>query len=465
MSSEAVAAAEARMLASAAHETPRSVLADEVVIQVDRLGKCYEIYERPIDRLKQTLYRGKRQFYREFWALRDISFSVRRGETLGIIGRNGSGKSTLLQIIAGTLKPTTGEVRVSGRVNALLELGSGFNHEFTGRENVYLNGAILGLTTRQIHERFDEIAAFADIGEFLDRPVKTYSTGMVVRLAFAVQASLEPDILIIDEALAVGDAAFQMKCFNRMKQLADRGVSMILVTHDNNTVRSFCHRAIWLEKGECRIDGPTGDVTSAYVQFLFDENAPARAAAVREAAQSASASARPADTGPALTSDRELIPLSGRTDLVRWGSGELRVAGVAMDTGNPGLEHVFLHGERLHVEFEVEAQEDVPSPEIGLGFAFRNTKALNLVNSATHDEGRRLPGLKKGQRVRVKFELDNLLAPGTYALVCIVEDRLSPTYHYYDFVENALLFQVMADKPIHSLVLPKVEQFLRIDGP
>jgi lipopolysaccharide transport system ATP-binding protein len=243
----------------------------EPVIHVDGLGKCYEIYSRPFDRLKQTLWRGRRQFYREFWALRDVSFEVRRGEALGIIGRNGSGKSTLLQIIAGTLRPTEGRVAVRGRVHALLELGSGFNPEFTGRENVFLNAAVLGVPPGEARARFDEIAAFADIGDFLDQPIKTYSTGMVVRLAFAVQVLLRPDILIIDEALAVGDAAFQMKCFNRMQQLREQGVSVVLVTHDTQTVRSFCHRAIWLDQGRIMQEGRTVDVTSNYVQFLFKE--------------------------------------------------------------------------------------------------------------------------------------------------------------------------------------------------
>ena len=182
-------------------------------ITVRGVGKCYEIYARPIDRLKQTLYRGRRKFYREFWALHDISFEVAPGESIGIIGRNGSGKSTLLQIIAGTLRPDSGEVSVRGRVHALLELGSGFNPEFTGRENVYLNGAVLGLPRREIEARFDQIADFADIGDFLDQPIKTYSTGMVVRLAFAVQALLAPDVLIVDEALSVGDEGFARKCY------------------------------------------------------------------------------------------------------------------------------------------------------------------------------------------------------------------------------------------------------------
>src|SRR5829696_2572400 len=191
--------------------------APEVAISVRGAGKMHRIYDRPQDRLKQMLWRGRRQYGREFWALRDVSFELRRGEMMGIIGRNGSGKSTLLQIIAGTLTPSEGEVTVNGRVAALLELGSGFNPEFTGRENVFLNGSILGISREEIQQRFDDIAAFADIGGFIEQPVKTYSSGMLVRLAFAVQASIEPDVLIVDEALAGGDVFFRQKCYRRLE--------------------------------------------------------------------------------------------------------------------------------------------------------------------------------------------------------------------------------------------------------
>jgi lipopolysaccharide transport system ATP-binding protein len=209
---------------------------NELLISARSVGKSYHIYVKPQDRLKQALWRGRRQYYREFWALRDVSFDVHRGEAVGIIGRNGCGKSTLLQIIAGTLTPTEGEVRVSGRVAALLELGSGFNPDFTGRENVYMNGAILGVSRSEMEKRFDDIAAFADIGEFLDQPVKTYSSGMFARLAFGVAINVDPDILIVDEILAVGDAIFQAKCFRRIDRLRQQGTpyrSFASARHDN----------------------------------------------------------------------------------------------------------------------------------------------------------------------------------------------------------------------------------------
>jgi lipopolysaccharide transport system ATP-binding protein len=218
-------------------------MSSEVAIKVQNLSKCYEIYDKPRDRLLQMLSRGKKKYCREFWALRDVSFEIRKGETVGIVGRNGSGKSTLLQILCGTLNPTSGTVETHGRIAALLELGSGFNPEFTGRENVYLNASILGLSKEEIDARYDAIIEFADIGDFINQPVKTYSSGMLVRLAFSVQAQVEPDILIVDEALAVGDAKFQARCFDRLKKLKENGTSILLVTHSSEQIVTHCDHA------------------------------------------------------------------------------------------------------------------------------------------------------------------------------------------------------------------------------
>lgn len=221
-----------------------------VVLSVRNVSKCFEMYDKPRHRLYQTLCAGRKKFYKEFWALRDISFDVHRGECVGIIGRNGAGKSTLLQIVTGTLSPTSGAVESRGRVAALLELGSGFNPDFTGRENVYLNGTILGLTKREIDARYDEIAAFADIGDFIDQPVKTYSSGMMVRLAFAVNVFVDPDVLIVDEALAVGDIGFQMRCFQRLRELIWNGTTILFVTHDLASVSGFCQKVLFLQDGQ-----------------------------------------------------------------------------------------------------------------------------------------------------------------------------------------------------------------------
>jgi lipopolysaccharide transport system ATP-binding protein len=250
---------------------------NEITIQVTDVGKSYNIYKRPQDRLKQSviprlqqiLGRPANRYFREFWALRDVSFEVRRGETVGIIGRNGSGKSTLLQIICGTLSPTVGTVTTQGRIAAMLELGSGFNPEFSGRENVYLNGAILGLPKAEIDSRFNDIAEFADIGDFIEQPVKIYSSGMVVRLAFAVQAMIDPDILVVDEALAVGDEKFRRKCFARLEELRTHGTSILFVSHSGPQIIELCQKALLLEQGQRLLFNQPLPVVRAYQKLIF----------------------------------------------------------------------------------------------------------------------------------------------------------------------------------------------------
>ena len=243
-------------------------MTDDIAISVKNLTKKYRIFGHPGDRIKQALTFGRMRFHREFTALQDISFEIKKGGTVGIIGRNGSGKSTLLQLLCGILKPTSGTIQVNGRVSALLELGAGFNPEFTGRENVYFQGAVMGLTKAEMDERFDDIAAFADIGEFIDQPVRIYSSGMFVRLAFAVAVNVDPDILIVDEALAVGDMEFQERSISRMKSLQSNGTTILLVTHAIPAVRNFCRHAIWLDDGGVMQSGEADKVCFAYQKHI-----------------------------------------------------------------------------------------------------------------------------------------------------------------------------------------------------
>jgi lipopolysaccharide transport system ATP-binding protein len=244
-------------------------MSDDIAIKVENLSKCYQIYDKPKDRLLQMLTRGHKKYFREFWALKDVSFEVKKGETVGIIGRNGSGKSTLLQMICGTLTPTTGSIQTNGRIAALLELGSGFNPEFTGRENVYMNASVLGLSNAEISARFDEIVAFADIGDFIEQPINTYSSGMMVRLAFAVIAHVDADILVIDEALAVGDAFFTQKCMRFLRKFMETG-TVLFVSHDTGAVRSLCSYAFLLNKGEIAQQGNPKIVSEKYLEALLE---------------------------------------------------------------------------------------------------------------------------------------------------------------------------------------------------
>jgi lipopolysaccharide transport system ATP-binding protein len=250
---------------------------NDIAIRIENLSKCYQIYDTPRDRLKQFVAprlqritgQMPKQYFREFWALKDVSFEVKKGETVGIVGRNGSGKSTLLQMICGTLNPTNGSIQTNGRIAALLELGSGFNPEFTGRENVYMNAAVLGLNNEEIDERFEDIVAFADIGEFIEQPVKTYSSGMVVRLAFAVQAVIDPDIFVVDEALAVGDEKFQRKCFARLEDLKGRGSSILFVSHSPASIIELCDRTLLLDHGARLMYSPAPKAIRAYQKLIY----------------------------------------------------------------------------------------------------------------------------------------------------------------------------------------------------
>jgi len=422
-------------------------MSSEPAVLVARgLGKCYRTYARPVDRLKQALFGRRRRWFREHWALRDIDLDLRRGEALGIIGRNGSGKSTLLQVLAGTLPPSAGRAEVRGRVGGLLELGSGFNPEFTGRENARLQGVLLGFEPGAVEAKMAEIEAFAEIGGFVDEPVKTYSSGMFVRLAFAVQAVLPPEVLIVDEALSVGDAAFQIKCMTRMRQLLDQGMTMILASHDMAAVRSLCGSAIWLDGGVVRARGCPRETTASYVRWLFGAD---------EAPPAAPPPAAPRAAGVARAA---LPPLVCPPGPGRWGSGEARVVGMRLSAvGRPPAPHgTIAHGDRLRLEVEVRAERDVPAEPFSLAFSLRNVRGLDLITYATREGGVRLPALAAGQTLRATFEVDNILPAGEYGLVLAVEQVFGDERRYLDFVEHAMLVRVTSTVRTFSIVAPPV---------
>jgi len=390
-------------------------LGDDIAILVRNVGKMYTLYDRPQDRLKQAFLWGRKKLYREFWALRDISFEVRRGEALGIIGRNGAGKSTLLQILSGTLPPTTGEVRINGQVAAMLELGSGFNPEFTGRENVYLNGAVLGFSREEMDERFDEIAAFADIGDFIDQPVKLYSSGMFVRLAFAVQACLEPDVLIVDEVLAVGDIFFRQKCHARMEKMMAENTTIILVTHDMGPVQKYCKNAILLEKGQVIFQGSSSEAIKRYYTL---ERKPDPKLVL----------AQPSTVNEGRRLSSKLLKDSNQSEISFWpdedafidfssaaliGEGWARCTAIALcdEAGDPC--RVFQHGQRAYFYYEFEALRDLPVP-IG-GITISNDKNILVHGKTTlHHLVKSFPGVPKGTHIRFRQSVVLNLAPGEY---------------------------------------------------
>lgn len=357
----------------------------ENAITVSDISKCYHIYESPQDRLKQMFVRGGRSFFKEFWALRDISFEVPRGETVGIVGRNGSGKSTLLQIIAGTLTPTQGSISSFGRVAALLELGSGFNADFTGRENVYMNAALLGLTHQEIDSRFDSIAAFADIGDFINQPVKTYSSGMLVRLAFAVQAQIDPEILIVDEALAVGDAKFQAKCFERLKQLKDNGTSILLVTHSSEQVVTHCSSAILLDSGRVIEAGKPRNVVNSYLDLLFgrEKKAVGKAGELPIPEQAAQLDELPLEPSTQLVFDGEMFsqrPLYNAYEY-RWGDGSVQMTDFSLSSNGQLYPSLIESGSTVHLKIAVRVVHAVIRPILGVTVKTKDGVSLFGTNS------------------------------------------------------------------------------------
>ncbi len=342
---------------------------EKAVLLASRVSKCYEIYRKPIHRLYQTLCMGHRKFYREFWALREISLEVARGECVGILGRNGAGKSTLLQIIAGTLQPTSGEVKRSGRIGALLELGSGFNPEFTGRENVFLNGTIIGLKRRTILEKYDEIIDFADIGDFIDQPVKTYSSGMRMRLAFAVQIVTAPDILIIDEALSVGDTAFQQKCMRFLRRFMEDH-TVLFVSHNIASVKSLCSRAIYLKKGRLDASGDPKDIAELYLKDLYADNQ-------RIDGTQTAAAVRPVPGGVSRWRDmrcdflnrtnlrNDLEVFTFREDAKSFGAGGIKIKNVCFTDEKNRPVNWIVGGEIVKLHVECLARQDIFSPIVG----------------------------------------------------------------------------------------------------
>lgn len=359
-------------------------MCSDVAIKVSELSKCYLIYERPQDRLKQMLFRGRRQYYKEFWALAGVSLEVKRGETVGIIGRNGSGKSTLLQLICGTLNATAGEIATNGKVAALLELGSGFNPEFTGRENVYMSAAIYGLSKEQVEDRFPSIEAFADIGEHIDQPVKNYSSGMYVRLAFAVIAHVDADILVIDEALAVGDAVFTQKCMRFIRNFKERG-TLLFVSHDMSSVLNLCQHAIWLHQGQLRQAGPAKEIAESYLQYTLQE-VYGESASLKSIGDESDDKA--AAEMPDARSDRPLVNYGSQmqvcdnlNDANGWKSGAGEILSVALEPLSGAADGVYVGGETVRIRIRAMAHAPLEQPI--LGFLLRDRLGQDLFGENT----------------------------------------------------------------------------------
>jgi ABC-type polysaccharide/polyol phosphate transport system ATPase subunit len=397
-------------------------MSSDLAIRVRNLSKCYQVYEQPQHRLLQGIFRGRKQFFHEFWALRDVSFEVNKGDTIGIIGRNGSGKSTLLQLICRTLAPTSGSVESEGRIAALLELGAGFNPEFTGKENVYMNASVLGLSHAEISARYQDIVAFADIGEFIDQPVKTYSSGMFVRLAFAVVAHVDADILVVDEALSVGDIAFQNKCMAHLRKMTKQGATILFVSHDLSTTQIICDRVVWLESGRVKQIGDPVQVSRDYYV---------------------------ASLGKLMGT----IPLA---DIVQQQeTGLARYSEVKVIDWSAEKSPRFKVGDRVTIRFALTALADL-GPTVSAISVYRSDGDW-LIGQTSRDNGAApWPAANKGGVVKGEIVLDPLsLAPGEYriALAAYSED-----YHICHALTDMLPgFTVYADYPTWGKFIHPIE--------
>jgi ABC-type polysaccharide/polyol phosphate transport system ATPase subunit len=424
-------------------------------VEFEGVSKSYAIYDSPGDRLKELVTFNRHPFHRDFWALRDLDLPIHKGETFCIIGENGSGKSTLLQLVAGILQPSQGSVLVQGRVSALLELGAGFNPEFTGRDNVYLNGAILGFSSREMDSKYQAIEQFAEIGDFINRPVKTYSSGMVVRLAFAVAIHVDPEILLVDEALSVGDIYFRQRCMRKVHELRSQGITILFVSHAIGDVKAIGDRALWLERGRIKEIGETDRVVAKYLAAMTEKDSTYLTHQSRPALERAAGAMAP-----------EIVDHIPNIDH-RHGDGRAQVIGIAvLDPDGrplPLLEPL----SRIVVRISVRAGEQIPLPIVG--FMLRNHLGIDFSGTNTSREGSDLPPMAPGDVYTVDFHLDlPQLYPSFFSFSPAIADGTLHSYRMCDWIDNALTMQMgHSDGQIYGyLHLPcKVELNSRLGAP
>ncbi|QYJ21517.1 ABC transporter ATP-binding protein [Achromobacter sp. ES-001] len=438
-------------------------MSSDIAVKIEGLSKSYHIFDKPRDRLLQMIFGSRKQYYKEFWALQALSMEIRKGETIGLIGRNGSGKSTLLQLICGTLNATTGTIATHGRVAALLELGSGFNPEFTGRENVYLNAAMLGLTEEEITQRFDDIAAFADIGDFIEQPVKTYSSGMYVRLAFAVVAHVSADILVIDEALAVGDAVFTQKCMRFLRRFQENG-TILFVSHDIGAVTSLCQRAYWLDKGVLRMSGTPKDISAAYMADIYEaQQGPSSTPPAKPVPLSGSPK-QIAEASPPVFRDMRLDFLSNtpfrndiqlftfEEDAKAFGKGGASIENVQLrDTEGRPLQWV-VGGERVSLHVSCRAHQDVFSPIVGFFIKDRLGQVLFGDNTyLTHIDAPL--SVSAGESFSASFSFPMPILPiGDYSINVALAEGNQQDHIQHQWIHEALIFRSTSSSITTGLV-------------
>lgn len=405
---------------------------NDTVIKIEHISKAYKLYNKPIDRLKESWSLTKKSYHTDHFALNDINLEIKRGECVGIIGTNGSGKSTLLKIVTGVLNPSSGSVQVSGRISALLELGAGFNMEYTGLKNIYLNGTMMGYTKEEMDQRVNSIIEFAEIGEFINQPVKTYSSGMFARLAFAVAINVDPDILIVDEALSVGDIFFQAKCFKKFNEFQEQGKTILFVSHDLGSVLKYCDRCLLINKGQQIEDGVTADVVNTYRKILVTES---KENDKRKADDEVSGGREQEQPKPDTASEFWKDNLVINNNFVEYGNGNASIIDFAVLDSNNEISTSVLKGEEYTIKFKVRFEKNLKEPIFA--FTIKDLKGVELTGSNTSLEKCTKEHVKKGDIVTVCFKQRMVLQGGQY-LLCIA----CTGYDEEKFVVHHRLFDI-----------------------
>lgn len=407
----------------------------ENAIEVNKVSKIYRIYNTPKDRLKETFMFGNKSYHRDFYAVKKATFQLKKGEIVGVIGKNGSGKSTLLKLITGVLTPSEGSILVNGKISALLELGTGFNPEMTGLENIYLNGNIVGFNNNEIKQKIPSILEFADIGDFIYQPVKNYSSGMFVRLAFAVAINIKPDILIVDEALAVGDMQFQIKCMAYMKRLFESGATVLLVSHDLASIKSLCTRAIYMEEGKIIKDGIASEVVDLYSKKCRDEMSRLNGNTDRKVFELTNIEV---GEGNCFADDK----FDEKVKNFRQGNGDAKVCNVQVLDDNNDEITVVNFNQQIAIKIHIKVNRDTV---FGVGYHIRDDKNIEILGSNTIIEGIGEIACKKGESFSVVFRTKIPLIQGNYNVTIVLshETIKNRAAQFVDYIENTYVFSVL----------------------
>ena len=416
---------------------------NNIAIKVDHVSKMYKLYDKPSDRLKESLGLTRKKKYHEHWALNDVCFEVKKGETVGIIGTNGSGKSTILKIITGVLNPTAGEVVIDGRISALLELGAGFNMEYTGIENVYLNGMMIGFSREEIDQRLDDILKFADIGDFVNQPCKTYSSGMFVRLAFAVAINIDPEILIVDEALSVGDVFFQAKCYKKFEDFKKMGKTILFVSHDLGSISKYCDRVVLLNRGKKLAEGTPKEMVSMYKRIMVNQDK-AEEIAAHQMDMSSLEEDDEKEIKEAACEGQWKNHYNLNPDVDEYGNGAAEIEDFAIIDENGNYTNAIVKGTRFRLKSKVKFKQDVHDPIFT--YTFKNIQGVAITGTNTMYEKKDVPLAKEGETYVATFEQDMFLQGGEYLLSMSCTGYRDGEFQVYHRLYDVCNVTVVSDK-------------------